>query len=225
VGGVGFTAAEALVREGIGALHLVDPDKVELSNLGRQFTEADVGRPKVEAAIARLSELDSSVMLTGQRTRITCAADVVPLAAGCDVLLQTADEPQEIRAWCNRACLQQATGPALVDVGYWGPHAQASTHVPGQGACWECLAAGNAPNRPVNLATHPEDLTAAGRVPHAPSAAVPTMMAGALAAQHVIASITGIRAVPGGSDVIRLMRLDASRSDIAVSQPCCPVCS
>jgi tRNA A37 threonylcarbamoyladenosine dehydratase len=40
---------------GIGAVHLADFDTVEEANLTRQllYTEADIGRPKLDTAVAR----------------------------------------------------------------------------------------------------------------------------------------------------------------------------
>ncbi|HEY2178519.1 MAG TPA: ThiF family adenylyltransferase, partial [Caulobacteraceae bacterium] len=51
-GGLGAPAALYLAAAGIGALTLIDPDVVEVSNLQRQvlFDTADVGTAKVEAA-------------------------------------------------------------------------------------------------------------------------------------------------------------------------------
>ena len=60
VGGVGGYVVEALVRSGIGALDLIDNDKVCLSNLNRQIiaTHQTVGRYKVDVAEERAKDIN-----------------------------------------------------------------------------------------------------------------------------------------------------------------------
>jgi len=53
VGGLGSVVALNLLRLGIGKLFLVDYDVVDVHNLNRQllYSQEDVGKPKVEAAL------------------------------------------------------------------------------------------------------------------------------------------------------------------------------
>src|SRR5262249_57258164 len=129
-------AALGLVASGVGRLHCVDADTVELTNLNRQilYGESDLGRPKVEVAADRLRHLNSGVALTTARETVIGEADVRALASGCDVLVLCADRPSEIRLWANRACL--ATGTPWVDAGYHGPMVAAAAYVPGEGPCY-----------------------------------------------------------------------------------------
>ena len=63
VGGVGGYTAEALARCGIGEIDLIDNDTVCLSNLNRQIiaTHSTIGMPKVEAARARLLDINPDI--------------------------------------------------------------------------------------------------------------------------------------------------------------------
>ena len=60
IGGVGGHAVEALARSGVGALDLVDSDRVALSNLNRQIiaTRDTLGMLKVDAAKARVLSIN-----------------------------------------------------------------------------------------------------------------------------------------------------------------------
>ena len=60
IGGVGGYVCEALVRSGVGALELVDDDKVCLTNLNRQIiaTRKTVGKYKTEVMKERILEIN-----------------------------------------------------------------------------------------------------------------------------------------------------------------------
>ena len=60
IGGVGGYAVEALARSGVGALDLIDDDKVCLTNINRQIfaTRKTVGRYKVDVAAERVAEIN-----------------------------------------------------------------------------------------------------------------------------------------------------------------------
>ena len=60
IGGVGGYAVEALARSGVGALDLIDDDKVCLTNLNRQIiaTRKTVGKYKVDVMRERILEIN-----------------------------------------------------------------------------------------------------------------------------------------------------------------------
>ena len=60
IGGVGGYVCEALVRSGVGALDLIDSDKVSLTNLNRQIiaTHETVGRYKTEVMRERILSIN-----------------------------------------------------------------------------------------------------------------------------------------------------------------------
>ncbi|MCP4216607.1 MAG: NAD(P)H-binding protein [bacterium] len=65
-GALGTHIAGNLARAGIGTLHLVDRDLVELNNLQRQslFDENDLGQPKAAVAAAKLKKINSDIHIT-----------------------------------------------------------------------------------------------------------------------------------------------------------------
>ena len=72
VGGVGGYTVEALARSGVGALDLIDDDKVCLTNLNRQIfaTRSTVGRYKVDVAEERIKDpAESGALLFWNRCR------------------------------------------------------------------------------------------------------------------------------------------------------------
>ena len=60
IGGVGGYTVEALTRTGIGALDLIDDDRVCLTNINRQIlaTRKSVGKYKVDVAAERINEIN-----------------------------------------------------------------------------------------------------------------------------------------------------------------------
>lgn len=73
IGGVGGYTVEALARSGVGALDLIDDDKVCLSNLNRQIiaTRKTIGAYKVDAAKERIAEISPDTAVTTYKTFYT----------------------------------------------------------------------------------------------------------------------------------------------------------
>ena len=118
-GGLGAPAALYLTAAGVGALTLVDADTVALSNLQRQvlYEAADEGRPKVEAAAARLAALNPNTRVVPVCEYLT-EANARALVAGHDLVLDGTDD-FATRFAVNDACV--AEGVTLVSgaIGRW----------------------------------------------------------------------------------------------------------
>ncbi|WP_221640614.1 HesA/MoeB/ThiF family protein [Actinoallomurus bryophytorum] len=225
VGGAGGAAAQGLAATGVGHLHCVDSDIVELSNLNRQvlYNEDDLGKPKVDVAVARLGRLNSDIKITGERSTVRGQADLEALAEDCDVLVLAADRPEIIRTWANRACL--AKNVPWVGGGYHGALLTVGVFKPGDGACWECLKLAEA-RRPEMSIFRPEDESSFGtQTPGHPVTAASAGMAGLLMTHAAISLLTGVPALPAGR--VYGMNLVALTDPVLVShprQPGCPAC-
>src|SRR5438046_4421413 len=74
-GGLGAPLGLYLAAAGVGKLGLVDFDVVDFTNLQRQVTfgTSDVGKPKSEAARARLSNLNPDIQIDAIEVQLTSA--------------------------------------------------------------------------------------------------------------------------------------------------------
>src|ERR1700693_4914931 len=74
-GGLGAPVLLYLAAAGVGTLGVIDDDMVSLCNLPRQVIHAteDVGRPKVESAVAALGRLNPHVLIEPHAARLTAA--------------------------------------------------------------------------------------------------------------------------------------------------------
>jgi molybdopterin/thiamine biosynthesis adenylyltransferase len=228
LGGTGGAAALALAASGVGELRCVDPDTVELSNLNRQtlYSEADLGRPKAEAARARLRALNSDITVVARRLRITGPDDLRPLveeAPRPDLLLLCADRPDDIRRWTNRVCL--SAGLPWLDAGYRGPLATVGVHAPGRGACWECLHTAGRAGRDTGLPSGADEQEVTPRMPWNPANAVTAGLSGTLLAHAALALLTGVPPLePGCRFGLNLMLPGEPLLERHPRRPDCPAC-
>ncbi len=72
-GGLGCPASETLVRAGLGNIHLIDDDVIEISNLQRQslFLSKDIGKPKAITAAQMLKQINPLIIAQGTVARLT----------------------------------------------------------------------------------------------------------------------------------------------------------
>ena len=72
LGGLGSTIAVALTRIGVGHLHLIDFDRVDMTNLNRQqYFLKDLGQYKTEALQANLKQINPFTDITIDTVKVT----------------------------------------------------------------------------------------------------------------------------------------------------------
>src|SRR3954462_7108467 len=118
-GGLGSPAALYLAAAGVGTLILVDPDHVALSTLQRQilYAEADIGRPKVEAAADRLAALNPHIFVAGFPGAFD-AANADEMVEGVDLVLDGTDD-FAVRYAVNAACVKHGKPLISGAIGRW----------------------------------------------------------------------------------------------------------
>ncbi|WP_434390003.1 HesA/MoeB/ThiF family protein [Melittangium boletus] len=135
-GGLGCPASLALARAGVGRLTLVDPDRVDVTNLHRQLwhRDADVGRPKVESAADGLRRAFPSLGVERVWGRVD-AANAEALFRAHDAVVDATDGTATKLFLSDVAV---ATRVPLVYGGVLRMQGQAMRVVPG-GPCLRCL--------------------------------------------------------------------------------------
>lgn len=137
VGGLGSPIAMQLTAMGTGHIRIIDRDVVEISNLHRQtlYSEADIGKVKVEAAAKRLREINKDVEIEAIPVSINenTALEVVK---DCDVVIDGLDSILA-RYALNDACLYYKI--PYIYGGAIGMLGSAFTILPYQSACLRCL--------------------------------------------------------------------------------------
>lgn len=135
-GGLGCATLPTLVHTGL-PIRLVDDDVVSLSNLQRQllFRTADVGRPKVEAAVERLEELVPGAKITPVQGRIT-TENALETFASARLIVDGTDN-FATRFLVNDAAV--LAGKTLVHGAILRFTGQVLVVQPREGACYRCL--------------------------------------------------------------------------------------
>ncbi|MBZ5643200.1 MAG: molybdopterin-synthase adenylyltransferase MoeB [Acidobacteriia bacterium] len=136
-GGLGAPLGLYLAAAGVGHLGLVDFDVVDNSNLQRQvtFTTADVGKPKSDAAKARLSALNPSIDIQSYETRLT-SDNALDLFKDYDIIVDGTDN-FPTRFLVNDACV--ILGKPNVYGSIFRFEGQATVFGYPGGPCYRCL--------------------------------------------------------------------------------------
>lgn len=204
-GGLGAPLISYLASSGIGHLGIIDPDRVELSNLPRQtlFETGDIGRLKVEAAADRVAELNPDCAVTAYPFALD-ASNAAALLGQYDLVADGCDRFAS-RFVVNETCVTR--GIPLVSAAVSGFQGQVMTIAPGA-PCYRCVV-------------HPE--AADERSCHQGILAPFAGVIGSLQALEVTRVILGFPALIGRMAIVD--GLTAQQRIVTLSSdPHCPVC-
>jgi molybdopterin-synthase adenylyltransferase len=224
VGGLGGWSAWALACTGVGEMWLIDSDVVEISNLNRQilYTEADLGKPKVECAEGRLNAFNSAMRTTTENRRLESQEDIAEFIAGSDVVIDAADWPaHDIERWCNAACFE--AGIPYITMSHFPPIARVGPlYVPGVTGCYACQEIGYRREYPLF-----DVAVAERRAKPSPAATLGPAcgLIGGQVALEVLHLLTGLAepSTQGVAHIYDLRTMEVKREPV-VPEPECPVC-
>ena len=136
-GGLGAPLGLYLTAAGVGHIGLVDFDVVDFTNLQRQVTfgTSDVGKPKTEAARARLTNLNPDVQIATYETKLT-SENALELFKDYDIVVDGTDN-FPTRYLVNDACI--LLGKPNVYGSIFRFEGQVTVFGMPDGPCYRCL--------------------------------------------------------------------------------------
>lgn len=210
MGGLGSPLGLYLAAAGVGTLGLVDDDVVDASNLQRQVLHGtrDIGRPKLESARDRLTDVNPHVELVLHPTRLD-SSNAMEILGDYDLVVDGTDN-FPTRYLVNDACV--LLGIPYVYGSILRFDGQVALFAAEGGPCYRCLF---------------RDPPPPGLVPNCAEGGVLGVLpgiVGSLQALEVVKWILGHRA--GSIGKLRLLdALDLSLRTLIIDRdPECPVC-
>jgi sulfur-carrier protein adenylyltransferase/sulfurtransferase len=136
-GGLGSPLSLYLAAAGVGTIGIVDFDLVDLTNLQRQIVHgtSTLGRPKLDSAEERLTDLNPNVKIERHETRLT-SQNAMEILREYDVVVDGTDN-FPTRYLVNDACV--LLGKPNVYGSIFRFEGQASLFYAEQGPCYRCL--------------------------------------------------------------------------------------
>lgn len=209
-GGLGSPVALYLAAAGVGTIGIVEFDRVELTNLQRQVLHGtgQLGRPKLESAVARLQDLNPHVRVEPHPVRLT-SANALDLLGSYDVVIDGSDN-FPTRYLVNDACV--LLGKPLVYGSIFRFEGQVAVFDASRGPCYRCLYSEPPPP---------------GLVPSCAEGGVLGVLPGIIGS---LQALEAIKLILGAGDALigRLLLFDALRLRFRELQlrkdPDCPLC-
>jgi len=136
-GGLGSPAALYLAAAGVGTLGIIDPDRVELSNLQRQILHftPDLGREKVASAKEKLNHLNPDVQVLAHPLRLE-QENAIELLSQYDFIVDGSDN-FATKFLVNDMAV--SLGKPFSHAGIVRLQGQTMTVIPGKSACYRCF--------------------------------------------------------------------------------------
>jgi molybdopterin/thiamine biosynthesis adenylyltransferase/rhodanese-related sulfurtransferase/molybdopterin converting factor small subunit len=209
-GGLGSPLSLYLAAAGVGTIGIVDFDAVDLTNLQRQIVHgtATLGRPKLESAAARLTDLNPNVRIEKHETRLS-SQNAMEILREYDIVVDGTDN-FPTRYLVNDACV--LLGKPNVYGSIFRFEGQASLFYAKQGPCYRCLYSEPPPP---------------GLVPSCAEGGVLGVLPGIIGSIQALETIKWIIGA-GDSLIGRLVLFDALKLRFRELQlrkdPACPIC-
>jgi len=136
-GGLGSPLGLYLAAAGVGTLGIIDFDRVDQSNLQRQIihSTADIGRPKVDSAKARINSINPEVKVNTYQIRLT-RDNIMDIFKEYDIIIDGTDNFQT-RYLVNDACV--FLKKPLIYGSIFRFDGQATVFKTPEGPCYRCL--------------------------------------------------------------------------------------
>lgn len=140
LGGGGSNILTLLAGLGPKKITIIDYDRVEEANLGRQFLyrEADIGRLKNEVVKEAILQMNSTINIESYNKKIDTVEDVLQYTDDIDIVICAIDEPPFIiHRIVNKAIVQ--VGVPCVFGASQVSRGRVYTVIPRETGCFDCL--------------------------------------------------------------------------------------
>jgi sulfur-carrier protein adenylyltransferase/sulfurtransferase len=209
-GGLGSPVSLYLAAAGVGTIGIVDFDLVDLTNLQRQIVHgtSTLGRPKLDSAEERLTDLNPNVRIERHETRLT-SENALEIIGEYEIVVDGTDN-FPTRYLVNDACV--LLGKPNVYGSIFRFEGQASLFYAEKGPCYRCLYSEPPPP---------------GLVPSCAEGGVLGVLPGIIGSIQALETIKWI--IGAGSSLLgRLILFDALKLRFRELElrkdPACPIC-
>ena len=136
-GGLGSPVLYYLAAAGVGAIQIIDSDKVDLTNLQRQilYNTSSVNKDKAEEAESVLRSLNPNLSILSQNARLT-ASNIEGIFQGSNLIIEGSDN-FETKFLVNDAC--HFLSIPLILAGILRFEGQVIGILPKQTSCYRCI--------------------------------------------------------------------------------------